>query len=61
MAEANEFTLMRRGMDALGMAVFWARPEDGGIVYGNRAALALFNCTEQELPGDVPVDVEKLR
>ena len=49
MAEANEFTLMRRGMDALGMAVFWARPEDGGIVYGNRAALALFNCTEQEL------------
>ncbi|MDA0230719.1 MAG: ATP-binding protein [Proteobacteria bacterium] len=49
MAEKNEFTLMRRGMDALGMAVFWARPEDGEIVYGNQAALTLLNCSEQDL------------
>ena len=40
---------MQRGMDALGTAVFWARPEDGRIVYGNRAALTLFGCSEQEL------------
>lgn len=38
MAKESEFTLMQRGMDALGTAVFWARPEDGRIVYGNRAA-----------------------
>jgi len=39
---------MQHGMGALGTAVFWARREDGRIAYGNRAALALFDCSEQE-------------
>ena len=46
MEKESEFTLMQRGMDALGTAVFWARPEDGRIVYGSRAALTLFGCSD---------------
>jgi PAS domain S-box-containing protein len=40
---------MRRGMDSLGSAVLWARPEDGRILYGNRAALSLLGCAEAKL------------
>ena len=49
MAAESEITVMRRGMDSLGMAIFWAKPGDGRIVYGNGAALELFGCSEAEL------------
>ncbi|MDP6426774.1 MAG: ATP-binding protein [Rhodospirillales bacterium] len=58
MAAESEFTLMRRGMDSLGMAVLWARPQDGRVVYGNRAALALFDCSEQELLSRRMADID---
>ena len=58
MTAQSEFTLMQRGMDALGTAVFWARPEDGRIVYGNRAALTLFGRSEQQLLSHSMPDID---
>jgi PAS domain S-box-containing protein len=49
MTADTEFTAMRRGMDLLGMAVLWADPEDGKIVYANQASLKLLACSRQEL------------
>ena len=40
---------MRRSMNMLGLAVFWAKPENGQIVYANPAAQKLLDYSEQDL------------
>ena len=49
MTASSEFTLMRRGMESLGVAVLWSRPADGRIVFANRAAQNLLDCSERKL------------
>ena len=48
----TEISSVRRSMEMLGLAVFWVKPDDGQVVFANRAAQKLLDCSEQALLGE---------